>query len=461
MKIISIFLLAIASFNCAIAQDKSGNYEGLLDIGVVKLQLILHIEQHGSHAHAKLDIPEQKAKGIPMQNVILTADSLSFSFSQGGFSYKGKWAEAGKINGSFTQGGQSFPLTFEKKNVIEEKKINRPQTPKPPFNYLVEEVVYNDERNSIKYGATLTMPKNTKGPFKAAVLITGSGAQDRDETLFDHKPFGLLANELTQQGIAVLRVDDRGVGLSTGDPKTATTADFVYDVQQHIKYLKARPEIDPTGIGLIGHSEGGLIAPMVASKDKSIAFIISLAGVGEPFDELITRQLNEIDVAYNGVPAEAVKKLRPLTRNMLVNSTNGDAKEVAIDKMLAYNKLWWSKLKPNDTLILKAYSPSVFSKLAETSYKNGADYWKNVTCPVLAINGDSDVQVNAKANLEGIRKALAKNKNVQIEYVPRTNHLLQECNSCASAEYATIEQTMNPKVISLINNWVANAILKK
>ncbi|MFZ1083075.1 MAG: alpha/beta fold hydrolase, partial [Candidatus Kryptoniota bacterium] len=271
-------------FSAAKAQTSAdtsivGSWQGTLVAGGAKLRIVFHVAKTDSgKLVSTLDSPDQGANGIPVSSTTVNVDSVTLTVASIGGSYVGRISgDKSSIEGKWNQNGLSFDLPLNRTTT--EVKFNRPQEPKPPFPYKSEEVSFENETTGMKYAGTLTLP-DSGGPFPAVILITGSGAHNRNEEVFGHKPFLVIADYLTRRGIAVLRVDDRGIGGSTGKKSAVTSADHAKDVIAEIEFLKSRCDIDPNKIGLIGHSEGGIIAPLVASQSKDVAFIVMLAGPG-------------------------------------------------------------------------------------------------------------------------------------------------------------------------------------
>ena len=323
----------------------------------------------------------------------------------------------------------------------------RPQVPTKPYPYREEEVAYENRTAGIKLAATLTIP-NGKGPFPAVVFITGSGRQDRDESVtdIDHKPFLVLADYLTRKGIIVLRTDDRGAGKSEGDFDAATAADFATDAEAGLAFLETRPEADLHKIGLLGHSTGGMVAPMAAARNPSAAFVVMMAGVGVPGDELIVAQAQVLAEA-RGFSREEVEKMVATNRDMLAiikREKNKAALETELRQKLSG--------MVSEQLIRQADSP-FFRHLIEY---DPATALRQVRCPVLAINGDKDVQVPFRQNLQAIRAALEAggNRNFEILELPGLNHLFQNAKTGLPTEYGDIEETMSPVALEKIASWI-------
>lgn len=276
MKTLTILFTLLLSVCIVSAQEISGKWYGMLKLPGTELTIVVNISKTEAGAYtATMDSPDQGAFGIPVNSVTFENKQLELKIDALQAAYKAELVDM-VLKGTFTQMGQDLNLNLSQEEIKKPKAL-RPQEPQKPYPYHDEEVTFTNSKAGIKLAGTLTLP-NKSGKFPAVVLISGSGPQNRDEEVFGHKPFLVLADYLTRNGIAVLRFDDRGVNLSEGDHSTATSADFATDVESAVAYLKTRSEIDHKKIGLMGHSEGGLIAPMVAAKDKSIAFIVLLAG---------------------------------------------------------------------------------------------------------------------------------------------------------------------------------------
>lgn len=341
---------------------------------------------------------------------------------------------------------------------------NRPQEPKEPFNYLVEDVEFiNEAANNIKLAGTLTIPKAIKNP-PVAILITGSGPQNRNEEIVNHKPFLVLADYLTNNGIAVLRYDDRGIGESEGDFESATSFDFATDVEAALNYLKSRKAFKKSKIGLIGHSEGGLIAPIVASTNEDVSFNILLAGTGVTGREVLESQAWEIG-KKSGATDETLQFNKEITAKLydVINKENDTEKIEAEAKksLIAYRAELIKEKNPYAVYISDAVINQVAgigkNKWMNTFIRtNPQDYLNKVTCPVLAINGSKDLQVLPKLNLNGIESALKKanNTDVTIKELEGLNHLFQTAETGLMTEYKTIEETFSPTALTLIKDWI-------
>ncbi len=428
------------------APDVTGTWLGTLDVGALKLRIAFNIKSTPEGLAATMDSLDQGAKGIAVDSVVLKGSTLSMELKRLAGSYNGEVApDAASVQGTWSQGGGSYALVLRRVKDTATLEPRRPQMPAKPYPYREEEVSYVNVAADAKLAATLTLPEG-KGPFPAVLLITGSGPQDRDESIMGHKPFLVLADHLTRKGIAVLRADDRGVGKSTGDFKSATSADFGSDAAAAIGYLKARPEIDAKKIGLIGHSEGGLIAPMLAATDKSISFIVLLAGPGVPGDELLVEQVRALATASGAPPAQ------------IETSVANQREILALLKSEKDNAAFIEKVKARyGATIPEAQLTAITSPWFRYFINyDPATSLRKVICPVLALDGEKDTQVPPAQNIPAIRKALSEggNKHFDTAVVPGVNHLFQTATTGAPAEYATIEETISPAVLDKVSSWI-------
>lgn len=458
----SVFVQAQPQENCL-----AGIWQGVLKFPGAELQLVFRISQNPDGTWmALLDSPDQGAKDIPTSKVVVENDRLLIESKAVAGAFEGKIkADFSEIAGQWKQAGLDIPLLLKKTDRVQGP--NRPQEPKKPYAYLEEEVSYENPTAAIKLAGTLTLPSGN-GPFPVVLLITGSGQQDRDETVMGHKPFWVLADYLTRRGIAVLRVDDRGVGGSGGDPALATSLDFSGDVLAGIAYLKSRQEIDPGRIGLIGHSEGGLIAPLAAVKNpKDVAFIVLMAGpgiVGEDIlllqGKLINKANNASDSAIARDNAQQKRMFRILKEEKDVAAIEAKLRQAMKDAMAQMSAEDQKKLPP---------------ALQEASLKMIMSPWfrffltydprpilQKVKCPLLAINGEKDLQVPPEENLKAIAEALKAggNDKFTIRKLPGLNHLFQTAQSGSPSEYAKIEETIAPAALLLIGDWILERTAK-
>jgi len=441
-----------------------GTWEGKLNVGI-ELRIVFHIKmQANGSLKSTADSPDQSAFGLKCDTTILSGDELSIQMLDLGASFTGKMVNDSTVDGIFTQGSE-IPLALKKVEKISELK--RPQTPKPPYPYKSEDVIYYNTDKSLQYGATITIPEG-KGLFPAAVLITGSGAQDRDETILGHKPFAVIADHLSRNGYIVLRVDDRGVGKSTGDFGQSTSEDFAKDVSNSIDYLLTRPETDKKKLGMIGHSEGGMIAPMVAAARKDIDFIVLLAGPGVRITELMEEQ-NAAILRSMGISESAVTEAKSLFRR-IVNEIYSSADSLtAIQQTSVVMENWkatkskaiLSELGLADSIKRSEHVNQLVQQLFGTWFRyfinfNPRPYLEQLRCKVLALNGDKDIQVISSQNLPGLKAALKKSKAkaIEIKELPGLNHLFQTCKKCTVEEYGILEETIAPSALQEISNWL-------
>lgn len=479
MKKLFVLTATVVSFLISRSQSITGNWEGALQVQGTELPAIFHIFQDSTgKLTATFDSPKQMAYGLPCSKISITGDSVFIEMKGFSAQYAGLLQADNKtLTGNWSQGGMSLPLDFKKtSDVATKKEIKRPQTPKPPYHYFSEDVIYHNADRSIQFGATFTFPKNpVLKKYPAVILITGSGQQDRDETIFEHKPFAVIADYLTNQGIAVLRVDDRGKGKTTGDVKNATSADFAKDVEAGIDYLRSRPEVDITNLGLIGHSEGGMIAPMVASKRKDIKFIVLLAGPGVPIIDLMEQQSMDV-LASNGVSKNDIDQFRPLYKNVMTAAINENDSATAAKNIISLFTYWQSKTGPatvkNTTGVTNEksrddFAAAIVSEIKEPWFNyfikfKPANYLSKLHCAVLALNGEKDIQVAAAPNLEAIRKIMAEKmvKTFTVQALPGLNHLFQHCKTCTVAEYGETEETFSPQALQIIGNWIKEVTVK-
>jgi pimeloyl-ACP methyl ester carboxylesterase len=444
--------------------DPSGHWEGSIDIPGTPITVLVDLSRgDGSAWTGTIDIPLQGAKGVALAGIAVRGDSLLFALAgiPGDPRFAGA-AREGRVEGTFTQGGQQFPFHLGREKMA---LPGRPQEPKPPFPYRSEEVTYLN--GDIALAGTLTIPEGS-GPFPAALLVTGSGPQNRDEELLGHKPFLVLSDHLTRAGIAVLRVDDRGVGGSSGSTMTSTSEDFAGDAIAGIRFLCGRQEVDPERVGIIGHSEGGLIGPLAASRSKEVAFVVMLAGTGVPGGDVILRQSEAIRRADGAEERSIAFELKLLRRSFELSAAGADSaafrqalEETAAADLAALDDSPASQaLRPKLEAIRDATLGAVHG-IGTPWFRYFLTYdprpaLRGLRVPVLVLNGEKDLQVIADQNVPEIEKALqeAGNKDVTVRRFPGLNHLFQPAGSGSPAEYASIETTIDPPVLEAIISWI-------
>src|SRR5262245_15362692 len=398
-------------------------FEGTLKVGGIEVRLAFHLFKHKDGTYrGTMDSPDQGAKDIPLDEVSVKDDAVRLELKRAKMVYEGKRHKDGKeITGDLKQAGQPFPLALKK--VAKAKETRRPQTPRKPYPYEEIEVAYENKKGGVKLAGALTVPRS-RGPFPAVLLITGSGAQDRDETILEHKPFLVLADYLTRRGIVVLRVDDRGVGGSTGKTSEATSADLADDVLAGVELLKGRKEINACRIGLIGHSEGGIIAPLVASRSGDVAFIVLLAGTGLPGDEILYLQAAAI-LKLAGADADLLAKQKAVQERIFALVRKEKDNAVAEKRIRATVEEYISQLTKEEkkggleSLAGLAGVDAQVQMVVSPWFRHFLDYdprpaLRKVTCPVLALNGEKDVQVPANVNLQAIAAALKEGGNKDV-----------------------------------------------
>ena len=455
-KILSVVLLLLITA-AVFSQEITGSWSGTLNIMGNKLPVVFHISKTDSIYTTKMDSPAQNALGLPTSKTSFAENRLEIVATGLGLFYQGT-LHGDSIVGTFTQGGMPFPLVLKQSD---EPVLNRPQEPKPPFPYKTEEVKFTNKKDKTELAGTLSIP-DSAGTFPAVVLIAGSGPHDRDETVFGHKPFLVIADHLTRNGFVVLRYDKRGVGSSDGRFETATTENFAGDATAALDYLKTRKEVNRSKTGLIGHSEGGVIAPMVASENRDVRFIVLLAGMGEKGIETIMEQNRLSLETLNMEPENRERSLKAMREifESLPEWQGTEADRVTLRDRLSqlweqYPILVKMKLK-KDPFVRDQFNAISTPWYRQFLALNPAEYLQKVKCPVLAINGEKDTQVLADKNLNAIKSALDKGGNHQYEIktYPGLNHLFQECETGRADEYGRIEETVSPEVLSDITAWI-------
>ncbi len=453
-KLLITILISTLYFNL---QAQEGKWSGELKFGTNKLEMIFNITKEGANYHSTISVPIQGVKELKMDSTYFSNDSLYISNKKLNMSYTGLYRDT-VYEGKFSQNGMKFNLNLCRVNSNESGELKRPQTPKPPYPYKEEEIEFKNKIDGNTLSGTLTTP-NGKGKFPVVVLVSGSGAQNRDEELFGHKPFLVLADFLTRNGVAVLRYDDRGVGKSDKTEKVPTTADLAYDAQAAMEYLNKRKEFSK--IGVAGHSEGGLIAFMLAGEKgyKRPDFIISMAGTGVSGREILLKQ-QEDAMKKIGVPDMTIKQA--IAQNSAIFTLIRESEQ--LDSTLV------KSIKDSLTKFIPAgMNSAAAQKQIEKIVKEYTSPWlyffskyepqkaiSSIRIPVLAINGTLDTQVDANQNLTAIESALkgGKNKRYSIKYMDGLNHLFQTAKSGDINEYAQIEETMATEFMESVLAWI-------
>jgi pimeloyl-ACP methyl ester carboxylesterase len=424
--------------------------------------ITLTTDDGGKVASAKLWIPMQGVMDVALDEIRHEGAPVELGWKAVGAQWILEFGEQPTC--SFSQRGLTLECDIEAVDEAEFAELiqpDRPQTPKPPFPYAVELVEFaNASATNVKLAGTLTIPEG-KGPHPAVVLITGSGPQDRDETIFGHKPFAVLADHLSRHGIAVLRYDDRGVAGSTGDLANATMDDFATDAWAAVEFLLTRPEIDAKRIGLIGHSEGAVVGPAVAAAHaKQIAFVVMLAGTGVTGQEVVRHQL-ELIMKVGGASEDIIARELGFAARMhaaVLGSKPGEAR-AALEPIL---KEWYDGLDPSERMAIGEFEQALTDRAGPLDSPwmrhflayDPAPTLTKLKMPVLVLNGELDLQVDPDQNLPPIEKALKKNKRAQFVRLPGLNHLFQPATTGSPNEYPTIAITFDPAVLDRISRWV-------
>lgn len=435
----------------------AGDWQGTLKTGEMELRIVFHLKQKPDGSYeGTVDSPDQGVRGIPLSEVIVEGRQITLKVASIQGEFVGRLSEDGKtITGEWKQAGVSLPL--ELKQGTPPATPKRPQEPQPPFPYRTEEVVVINQKANVRLAGTLTLPRG-KPPFPAVIMLTGSGAQNRDEELFGHKPFLVLADYLTRRGFATLRMDDRGVGGSTGDMSQVTTLDFVQDALAAVAYLGTRREIDSKRIGLLGHSEGALVATIAAAQSQKVAFIVLLAGTAVPGEQILFRQA-ELIARKSGVPDNLIERNRQLQARVFEilrrESDNEKAAQQIAEALLA--NLTRGEVSPQQRQSMEAQARTYTRPWFRTFIAlDPAVYLRKVRCPVLALWGANDLQVDPDQNMPVMEKALraAGNKQFTLRKLPGLNHLFQKSSSGLPTEYGKIEETFNPDALKIIGDWL-------
>jgi hypothetical protein len=436
----------------AVIEGLDGVWRGTVNRGGVDLRLVLRVATGPLGTIAAFDSPDMMAYGLPVAGLSRDGDDVAFTVTASGARYRGILSGGGdRMTGTWTLPGspEAEVVLVRGGAAAGAGPRARPQLPRPPFPYRAEEVRFVNERApGVTLAGTLTQPSGN-GPFPAAILISGSGPQDRDETLLGHKPFAVLADHLTRRGIAVLRYDDRGFAASTGTQAGATSADFATDAEAAFAFLRTRPEIDPLGIGYVGHSEGGLIGPLAAVENDGIAWLVLLAGPGTGTVALMESQRRAIGESL-GMSAAELDRVAPRQQQLYaIAAGDADAADAEAAMRAAFGG---HDIAPaaREAMIQRALDPW-FRWFARY---DPAPVLARIAVPVLAINGSLDRQVLAAENLAGIRAALSQNRDATVIELPGLNHLFQTARTGAIGEYADIEETFAPAALETISTWI-------
>ncbi len=448
-KILFLLLFAVLQSQAQI----EGYWKGEIDLGVQKLETAFDIKTVENGYAATFDVPAQGAYDIPVDETTFQDGHLELKMNAMGATYLGVLKDS-TIEGEFTQRGMTFPLNLVKAEKKEQKKT-RPQDPQPPFNYQIEEVTFINEKEGNTLTGTLTIPEG-EGPFPAIVLVSGSGQQDRNEELMNHRPFWIIADYCALHGIAVLRYDDRGMGGSTGEVENATSMNFSYDAEAAFDYLRNRKEINASKVGILGHSEGGVINFMVSARRPEVAFLVSLAGPSVNGIEVLKEQQAAI-LRASGMSEEMVQFNGNANVQMFDIIEASSSREEADTLLRQLLKGWGYNEELTEQTVGQMASPWMYYFLKY----DPTDAIVKTNCPALLLNGSKDLQVIASQNLPGYEKIIAEHgkTNLTLRELPDLNHLFQHCETGSPNEYFEIEETISPEVLEMIVEFV-NGIKK-
>jgi pimeloyl-ACP methyl ester carboxylesterase len=459
-KLFAFFLLMIISTS-SIAQNKfDGLWTGVIAAGGIEMQIDFEIKE--SERKVLLSVPIQNLEDVESSTLVISGDTLTIMYTTFRARYDAVYDnESEEFVGEWNQ-GRATALNLKRTDAKTEFK--RPQTPEEPFPYDMQDVSIENEATGVTLAGTFTSPKG-EGPFPLAILVSGSGRQNRNSNILGHKPFLVIADYLSRAGIAVIRYDDRGVGKSTGNHGESTSADFAADANTVFQYAKTLDKIDKSKIGVIGHSEGGMIAPIVASQNKDLGYIVSLAGPGVPISDLMTYQ-NVMVLEKSGMSPEGLE-ITEQNLPIIYSIVNQDKEPKQLfDTLIHAVHGFYDKLSEADQKLLAPTKASYYTSLAQSFFSPWFRYflaydptesWQKTKCPVFILNGSKDIQVEAKANTNAIMTnlAISGNNKAQIKIVDGLNHLFQPCLKCDLAEYATIETTFDENVLEMIRDFIS------
>lgn len=438
-------ILMLFAMETSFAQIE-GYWKGQIDLGTQQLEMAFDIKSIENGYSATWDVPAQNALDMPVDETTFQDGHLQMVMSNLNASYSGKLKDGG-IEGIYTQSGMSLPLNLIK---TEKSRKVRPQDPQPPFNYRAEEVSFTNEKEGNTLTGTLTIPEGD-GPFPAVVLVSGSGQENRDEELMDHRPFWVIADHLSRHGIAVLRYDDRGIGGSTGEVLNATSMDFSFDAEAAFDYLRNRKEIEVSQIGILGHSEGGIINFMVAARRPEMAFLVSLAGPAVNGIEISKAQCEAMARAQ-GLPEEVIA-MNCTVINQILNVIESSKDREEADSLLRQLVKGWDY---DEELTEQTIGSYTLPWMYYIMKYDPTDAIVKTNCPALLLNGSKDVQVLATQNLPAYEKIIAEHgkTNLILRELPDLNHFFQHCKTGAMEEYYDIDETISPEVLEMIVEFV-------
>jgi hypothetical protein len=438
-----IFAIIAISANAQI----EGYWKGKIDLGVQQLEMAFDITSTENGYSATMDVPAQGAFDMPADETIFQDNRLQITLSALGASYSGVLKDK-LIEGEFTQQGMTLPMNLEKGE--KESQKARPQDPQPPFNYCINEVTFRNEKEGFDLTGTLTIPEGD-GPFPAMMLVSGSGQENRDEELMNHRPFWVIADYCARHGVAVLRYDDRGVGGSGGEVATATSMDFSYDAEAAFDYLRSQAHIDASRVGILGHSEGGIINFMVSARRPEVAFLVSLAGPAVNGIEVLKEQQKAI-LRASGMTEEAVQFSSNANAQLFDIIEASSSREEADSLMRQLVKGWGYNEELTEQTVSQMTMPWMYYFLKY----DPTEAIIKTNCPALLLNGSKDLQVIITQNFPAYEKIIAEHgkTNLTLREMPDLNHLFQHCETGSPSEYFEIDETISPEVLEMIVEFV-------
>ena len=461
--LISAALVAGGALAAESAPSLAGDWSGELEVGGTRLPIVFHVVESDGALSATVDSPSQGALGIPVSAASLREGKVEFESAAVKADFQGELSADGKsIRGVWRQGGASLPLLLSRSESA--PKNTRRQEPEPPYPYAVEELRVDGGATGVELAGSLLIPSG-KGPFPAVVFVTGSGPEDRDETILGHKPFLVIADYLARRGIASFRYDDRGVASSAGDYASATTLDFAADAEAALGYLATRRELDPKRLGVIGHSEGGIVADIVASRNPSRAakasFIVRLAGPALRGDRLLLLQASALARAM-GIPEKDIEKSQGANERLYaIAMKDEDPAAIKAEAKRAYLDYLASDtaLTEADRAAGEKGADSVAESLVLPWTRcflslDPAPYLAALDIPVLALGGTKDLQVPVDADFAALRSSIGAGASLSVLRLDGLNHLFQHCATGLPGEYGAIEETFAPEALEAIGDWI-------
>jgi len=454
LLLITLILIGSLSFGTSPVASWKGN----LSLGKTSLLIFIHVEEKEGRLQSSFDSPDQKSFNNPFDETHFKDNTLTCIMTKAKIEFSAE-LKNDTLFGTWNQGNMSFPLVMTKSTEKTSQKptFKRPQEPIGKPKYIVEEVSIFNPKTGVTLAGTITKPKG-KGPFPAVVLVSGSGPQNRDSEVFDHKPFLVLSDYLTRQGIAVLRYDDRGVAQSTGRFDTATSADFADDAEAAFEFLRNYEGVNPNKTGVLGHSEGGMIAPIVAARNKKVSFVVSIAGPGIPIVDLLLTQIKDIALV-SGASEEDIKEHLLFSHNYFTFLTQTSNYMIAKEQSDSVLHAFLLKCPDCSEDMIEGFKRVI--EMTNNPWFHyfikfiPEHYWKKVSCPVLAINGSLDVQVSANQNIEAIKNSIVNTSSQSKTRVYEgLNHMMQKATTGAVHEYSQIEETYNIVVLNDIATWI-------